>query len=283
MRAALDSLLAQTYTNFELIISDNASTDGTREICQEYVARDSRIRYIRQPENRGAAGNFQFVLEAAGCDFFMWASADDRWDSRWLAALVERLHPGVSIAFGSSIGFLDNGQTEKRITFRSLTGPRTLRMLTYYFWSEGSHKANVIYGLFRTTELRRAVAEVFQGDENRFGFDNILVFTMLRAGGLRIEPGVTLYKRSKLGVAQFQPGKLLTWRRAAVFALHLSKLNLVPYLVEHGRRAPAGLTRCAVVTAMPLKFALMVSSGLGPAAALLFRRVRAKGSVAVQT
>jgi glycosyltransferase involved in cell wall biosynthesis len=77
IREALDSLLAQTFTDFELIISDNASTDGTEAICREYAAKDDRIRYVRQPENRGALANFQFVLDEAVGEYFMWAAADD--------------------------------------------------------------------------------------------------------------------------------------------------------------------------------------------------------------
>ncbi len=114
MRDALDSLLAQTFGAFELIISDNASTDSTQAICQEYAARDPRIRYLRQTENLGAAGNFRFVLaEATACEYFMWAGADDRWDTGWLAALADKLDDGVSIAFGSSMGFLDDGSARK--------------------------------------------------------------------------------------------------------------------------------------------------------------------------
>jgi glycosyltransferase involved in cell wall biosynthesis len=284
VRNALDSLLGQTFTDFELVISDNASTDGTGAICLEYAARDPRIRYLRQSQNCGAAANFQFVLDEARCEYFMWASADDRWDSGWLEALVGHLVPGVSIAFGSSMGFLENGQMEKRITFKSLKGSRMLRMLRFYLWNEYGQKANIIYGLFRTTELRKGVAEVFsQGDENRVGFDIILVFTMLRAGGLHTEPGVTLYKRSKFGVIRFRPGKVLTWRRAAEFLLYLSKLDLVPYLLEHARRAPSGLTRCTVLVTMPFKYGLMVFGGLGPAASVLVRRMKHKRPIAVET
>ena len=61
LRDALDSLLSQTFRDFELIISDNASLDTTEAICREYAGSDSRIRYIRQTENLGAAANFQFV------------------------------------------------------------------------------------------------------------------------------------------------------------------------------------------------------------------------------
>ena len=59
---SIESLLAQTYGDFELVISDNASTDGTEQICRDYAARDQRIRYVRRTENIGGPGNFRFVF-----------------------------------------------------------------------------------------------------------------------------------------------------------------------------------------------------------------------------
>lgn len=77
IRPALDSLLGQTFQDFELVISDNASEDGTEDLCREYANHDDRIRYVRQPYNIGAAANFAFVLHKARGEYFMWAAADD--------------------------------------------------------------------------------------------------------------------------------------------------------------------------------------------------------------
>jgi glycosyltransferase involved in cell wall biosynthesis len=77
LRQALDSLLSQTFEDFELIISDNASTDTTESICREYVERDSRVRYTRQSSNQGAITNSNLVFEMACGEFFRWASHDD--------------------------------------------------------------------------------------------------------------------------------------------------------------------------------------------------------------
>ena len=75
IRAALDSLLAQTFQNFVLMISDNNSNDRTEEICREYESRDPRIRYVRQPKGHlGPADNFRFVLFEATTPLFMWAT-----------------------------------------------------------------------------------------------------------------------------------------------------------------------------------------------------------------
>jgi glycosyltransferase involved in cell wall biosynthesis len=73
----LDSLLKQTFRDFEIVISDNASTDQTEQICREYVVRDSRIRYYRSDVNRGAAWNHNRVFELARGEYFKWNSADD--------------------------------------------------------------------------------------------------------------------------------------------------------------------------------------------------------------
>lgn len=89
---AVDSLLGQTLGDFELIISDNASTDRTAEMCQEYAARDARIRYFRQPFNIGAPRNWNFVALQARGRYFKWASANDFCDPRMLEKCVAVLN-----------------------------------------------------------------------------------------------------------------------------------------------------------------------------------------------
>ena len=77
LRSKLDSILNQTHSNFELIISDNASTDNTESICKEYAHKDNRIQYFRHSENKGVTWNFNFVLEKATYNYFMWTAVDD--------------------------------------------------------------------------------------------------------------------------------------------------------------------------------------------------------------
>ena len=101
---AVDSILAQTFGDLELVISDNASTDATEEICRGLAARDRRIRYLRQPPNVGAAANHNLAFAAAESRYFKWASHDDLLHPRFLAATVAVLdaRPEVTIASPAS-------------------------------------------------------------------------------------------------------------------------------------------------------------------------------------
>ncbi|MGK4594721.1 glycosyltransferase family 2 protein [Amycolatopsis sp. w19] len=92
---SLDALLGQSYENFELIISDNASSDRTEEISREYAKLDSRVRYVRQPVNIGCAPNHNYCVDVARGELFKWASDDDLYARDLLERCIEALdeHP----------------------------------------------------------------------------------------------------------------------------------------------------------------------------------------------
>ena len=98
---AIDALLSQSYTDFEIVVSDNGSRDGTASIIKEYCKRDPRIVPHYQQTNIGAINNFQYVLRKARGEYFMWAAHDDLWQENYLEALVATLdkNPNVSLAF----------------------------------------------------------------------------------------------------------------------------------------------------------------------------------------
>ncbi len=95
----LDSLLAQTFSDFELVISDNASTDGTQAICEDYAERDPRIRYVRHPENRGAAWNFGEAFRLSRGEYFKWCTHDDLCLPEFLETCVRILDQNPSVAW----------------------------------------------------------------------------------------------------------------------------------------------------------------------------------------
>jgi glycosyltransferase involved in cell wall biosynthesis len=112
---AIESMAAQTLGDFELIISDNASTDRTAEICLDHAARDARVRYIRQPVNLGAPRNWNFVALQGRGPYFKWASANDFCDPRMLEKCVAVLDadPSVVLCHGRTC-IVDEDTSEQR-------------------------------------------------------------------------------------------------------------------------------------------------------------------------
>jgi glycosyltransferase involved in cell wall biosynthesis len=122
LRAAIDSILAQTYRDFELIISDNASTDATQEICRNYVEKDQRVRYIRNAQNIGASANYNnaFRLSAAG-EYFKWAAHDDLLTPTYLEMCVAALDREPDAVLAQPIvGVIDSNGTILRISDNDL-------------------------------------------------------------------------------------------------------------------------------------------------------------------
>lgn len=108
LREALDGLIVQDYENFELLISDNASTDSTKDICEEYARIDNRIKYSRNASNLGGANSFK-VLEMARGEFFMWAAHDDNWDKSYVSKCVAKLQEyPKAVMCSSEITFIDS-------------------------------------------------------------------------------------------------------------------------------------------------------------------------------
>ena len=94
---AIESILNQTFTNFELIISDNASTDQTQQICQYYASKDNRVRYYRNQKNMGAPRNYNRVFELSNGKYFKWAAYDDVLHPEYLRKCINVLDKDSSI------------------------------------------------------------------------------------------------------------------------------------------------------------------------------------------
>ncbi len=112
LRETLDSLLGQTFRDYELIISDNGSTDNTQSICEEYATADSRIRYHRNPANLGAGWNIRRVFSLATGKYFKWAACDDLYEPTFLEKCVTALEtdPSYILAHAKTRVIDENGQ-----------------------------------------------------------------------------------------------------------------------------------------------------------------------------
>lgn len=156
---SLDSLLGQTFGDFELIISDNASTDRTGEICRDYAARDVRIRYFRQPRNIGLSPNHNFTLEKARGGLFKWASHDDLYARDLLERCVEALDadPRVVLAHSWTAMIDGSGAVTKasKYPLRTASPSAPERFRSLLFDAGGDDDGGVI----RTMVLRRAAVK----------------------------------------------------------------------------------------------------------------------------
>lgn len=195
IRAALEALLAQTFTDFELIISDNASTDNTELICREYAGRDTRIYYFRHEKNQGASANFQFVLDQARGEFFIWAACDDVRSPDFISINLDFLRKNPDFVASTSPVRFDGGEFDEiKMGDASLTGERPQRIIGFF---TGWHANGRFYSLMRKEALKdcRAVGAHF------FGADWAVVLHLAYKGKLNRTPDgwVTL---GKAGVSQ---------------------------------------------------------------------------------
>lgn len=112
IEAAVKSILKQTFTDFELIIADNASTDGTQAICEGFARSDNRVVYRRNAQNIGAAKNFNLVFKLSSGAYFKWAAHDDVLDPNFLAKCVAAIdeEPSIVLSFSRVINIDEQGR-----------------------------------------------------------------------------------------------------------------------------------------------------------------------------
>lgn len=156
---ALDSLIKQTYPNWSLLISDNASEDKTAEICKKYCEMDSRIKYILQNKNMGAPANFKYLLDKAESEYFMWAAADDLWHPDFLLSCVNSLdkNKDAGMAFCNIVNIDSFDRIIREYpSFKIYSGGKGQRIINYVKSPEILGKANLIYSVYRLELCKKA-------------------------------------------------------------------------------------------------------------------------------
>ena len=164
--AAIESVLNQTFQDFELIISDNASTDATGDICLRYAARDDRIRYLRQDHNIGAGPNHNFCARRAAGAYFRWASYDDVMEPEYLAKCVALLdaNPDAVLCHSRTRIVGDKGEAFA-VHLAGLDAPRPSDRFAAVILKP--HWCVEVYGVIRTSALMQTNLEsgYFGGDK----------------------------------------------------------------------------------------------------------------------
>ena len=221
LKELIESVLAQSFGDFELVISDNASEDDTEEVCQYYARGDKRVRYHRNPENIGLIRNYNRVFEISIAPYFKWVAHDDLYGPRYLELCYPRIRddPSISVSHcetalidssGASLTYnIDlhccvdaaNGcrwYLDRTECASSGAAPRRFRDVLAY-----QIMCAPVYGL-----MHRHLLQVSGLNKSFFGSDKLLLAEMALLGRFSIAPEVMFYKRmhsqmtSLLGGAQ---------------------------------------------------------------------------------
>lgn len=249
---ALESMLGQTYGALEMVISDNASTDATGEICRSYAARDARIRYVLQPKNIGAAGNYNAVFLKSRGKYFKWASANDYCDNNLVAECVKLLEvrDDVALCYGRTRLIQDNeGRWEDYEDNLDLQQQDPAVRLCELL--RRMRLNNAMNGLFRVTVLRQTSLV-----RPHLGSDIPLMVEVALRGKIvqiqnaffwrRMHRGATTNRMTPAEVAAFyapqrqRPLTLQTWK---LHGAYLSAAMRVPLSYAGKARALAHLAR----------------------------------------
>jgi glycosyltransferase involved in cell wall biosynthesis len=196
---AIEAVLGQTYKDLTLIISDNASTDGTQAICEAYVRRDPRVRYLRYEENRGAAWNFSNTFHEARSPYFKWQCVDDSMAPAMVEQCVAALdrEPGVVLAYHKATIIDANDETlslwEDNLDLRQ---PRPHQRLHHVLYKRNKGHLESQFGVYRASVLARTglIGAVPHSDQ-------ILIAEMALHGEFRELPEHLFMRRFHEGIS----------------------------------------------------------------------------------
>lgn len=200
LRRVLECITTQTYSNLEIIISDNCSPNGeTDAVVRAFLEYDSRIMYYTQKKNVGMTPNFRTVLEKATGEYFMWAADDDEWADNFIELCVAEL---VSLGpnYVAAITEVQYFSDDKRFEFFSEGQPfygyfspnamdRMMRMLKYCY-------GNLAYSLFRRQVLLHAEGTFFDYLDPKSLNEIPLLLYIAQQGNWVVLPAVSFYKRT---------------------------------------------------------------------------------------
>jgi glycosyltransferase involved in cell wall biosynthesis len=212
IKKAIESILDQTFTDFELIISNNSSSDSTEKICQDFIDKDNRIQIHTQKKNIGIHRNFNFLLSKAKGEYFAWAAVDDYLDNDFMEKNLKILESDKSVV--SSVGkiipygvdsleidstlvdtsvfpkflknFIKSGRRRKMIDAGPVSGNMNYKIRTFFKITKSLGRW---YGVHRTEQLKKCIIE------KPFINVEVSVFlNLLRLGDFHEESSTTLYE-----------------------------------------------------------------------------------------
>ncbi len=229
----LDSLLRQTVQDFEILISDDASSDGTREVCERYAAADSRIRYFRNEQRLGLGANCSRVLSMCRGEFVVLAGDDDIYEPNFLERLLEvmRRCPSLSLA-ACRVDQMDENDVFVRVMshqhFAAEPLSSTLRNANRMLWRG---YGNLMTGMYRRDVMMRTLLYHPILDDEWDEIDVLFLFEMALQGGVVNIPDVLLHKRlggvsSKIPHRRFSRALVLYAAAGRAYAMRIRRSAL---------------------------------------------------------
>jgi glycosyltransferase involved in cell wall biosynthesis len=243
---ALRSLLAQTFENFEIVITDNASTDRTEIICREFAQQDARIRYHRNPKNVGAAENYNLGFKLARGEYLKWCAHDDYISANYLELAVKALdqHPDAVLTYGPSEMIDENGAVAppESATLVGFENVDPVWRFDSMIRSGGS--CGAIFGLFRRSALARSLLH----NKDYYSSDRALLAEMAILGPFIFVPEITFFNRahSRRSMSLNDKRLRMTWQntdRNKRYALEHLPLLRQQFAIAWRHRELAGLHR----------------------------------------
>ena len=207
MKRRLDSILNQTYQNFQILISDNESSDLTSKICEDYQKKENKIKYYRQQKNLGFVKNFNYLIKNTQTKYFVMAAVDDLWEPTFLEENIKILESNEkivgSIGEVKYFGNISNKNNSPKIVeklkkiirkqdvntlekhVRSVSGEYNQKVDNYLRFNQGSF----VHGLYRTKELQK---NIILGP--LMSWDLAFILNILKFGDLHVIEQVLLHK-----------------------------------------------------------------------------------------
>ncbi|MCV6598338.1 MAG: glycosyltransferase [Mangrovicoccus sp.] len=278
---ALDSIAEQGFEDYELIVTDNASSDRTGEIVQARAARDPRIRYVRNRENLGAAPNYNLGYELSRGEYLKWFAHDDMISANFLELMVALLDrdPSTSVAFGQTICIDSQDQKIPGTGYHTPPIEEPDAVARFYAGMRQTGSCYPIFGLFRKAALDRSMLHL-----SYYGSDKALLAEMLLLGKLRIDEDAIYYNREhpRQSVRMTNRSQRSLWQSGKSGRLaSAERIQLFRHLFQiagrHKDLAAPGKARAAVLRYMrePVQMGRIVTDLVGlasPGAASFLRR-----------
>lgn len=196
IETAIDSILAQSFEDFELVITDNASVDNTEAICTRLAQKDSRIRYIRNERNLGAAANYNLGYQLARGEFLKWCAHDDFISKNYLQLAVQALDqdPGAVLSYGPSqmIDARGNPAPAESATLEGMDNTDAVLRFLKVVRTGGS--CGAIFGVFRRNALGLTMLH-----QPYYSSDRAVLAEMALLGRFILVPEITFYNRAHPG------------------------------------------------------------------------------------